>query len=128
MGLLETDRVDLALDPLTGDLAVGADGGPYWIAGLDAIVQLCTIKMQQFAGEYFADLDRGIDYWGEILGQKPGISRARDEFSTALLEVPGVSQIVTLELEFDGLTRNLTVSWQVRTEFGDSDIETTEVG
>lgn len=125
---LESERLDLKLD-INGDLEVPGSG-PSWAAGLDGVVQLCRIAMQQFEGEWFADLDYGVPWFQDILGGKPtaaNIERARNAFRAALVSVPGVLRVETLTLNFTGPIRTLDVRWQVQTIFGDSNIEATEV-
>lgn len=115
---------DLKLDPLTNDLVIGSD--LEWIRGIDAVVQSCRIALRMFQGEWFLNLDAGIPYWDQILGQKPAISIAiaRDEFRRELLTVNGVLEVIRMDVTFDGSTRTLSVSWQARTALGETPIDT----
>jgi hypothetical protein len=110
-----------------GDLVITSD--LQWTYGIDAVVQSCRIALQMFQGEWFLDLDAGIPYWDQILGQKPdiAIAVARDEFRRELLSVSGVLEVVRLEVTFDGPSRALTVTWQVRTALGETPIDTLDL-
>lgn len=121
---LATDVVDLLLGR-DNDL-VFADGDFQFVRGVDGVAQLCRIAVQMFAGEWFLDLDLGIPYWDLILGQNPDVAdlAARASFREALLGVPGVLRIIFLDVNFDGDTRQLTVSWQVSTAVGDTSSDT----
>lgn len=109
------------------DLVVTTDLA--WSTGIDAVAQSCRIKLQMFRGEWFLDLDVGIPYWDEILGQKAAaaIAVARQEFRDALLSVDGVLEVIKLEIAYDAPTRGLTITWQVRTALGDTPVDTLEL-
>ena len=72
---------------------------------------------------WFLNLDRGIPYYQEILGQNFEDSevRIRNAFRDELLTVPDVIEILLLQLEYESPVRTLTVragSWP--TGFGSS--------
>jgi len=117
---------DLLLDA-DGDLVITTD--LQWTYGIDAVVQSCRIALQMFQGEWFLDLDAGIPYWDQILGQKPAIAIAvaRDEFRRELLTVSGVLEVIRLDVTFNGATRALTVVWQVRTALGETPVDTLDL-
>ena len=123
---LENEPRDLLLDE-NNDLVIGSDLS--WTYGIDAVVQSCRIALQLFQGEWFLDLDAGIPYWEGILGRKPAtaIAIARDEFRRELLETAGVLEVLKLEVKYVGATRLLTIQWQVRTELGETPIDTLDL-
>lgn len=92
------------------------------VRGLAGITQACRIAVQMFQEEWFLDLDVGIPYLQSILGKPATVAQliARKEFRDELLSVEGVVAIVSLDTGFESTTRTLTVSWQVRTDFGDT--------
>jgi hypothetical protein len=120
---LETDPIDLLLGP-DNDLVIGTD--LQFTTGLTAIAQACRIALQMFQDEWFLDLDAGMPYWQDILGQKPDVAipaagmAARD----ALMSVPGVTDVPILNITFDGSTRKMSIPWQVSTAFGDTQPDT----
>lgn len=121
--------VDLLLGP-DNDLVVGVTDAS-WAYDIDGVAQSCRIAIQIFRDEWFADLDVGIEYYDGILGAKPdlGVARARAAYQRELLAVAGVIDIVRLDVSFDGATRELSVTWIMRTAFGDtpSDVITKRV-
>lgn len=124
MAALSTDPIDLLLD-VDGELVIDSDA--QFSTGLDAVVQGCRLRLQLFRGEWFLNLDEGVPYYQDILGQKYNEQNVRAAFRNALVSVPNVDSIIRLELDFNRGTRVLTVTWQVRTAFGDSEAETLEV-
>lgn len=130
-----TTGFDLELDPDTGDLVIDED--VHLTTGIDSVVQDALINLRLFRGEWFLDLDEGVPYFERIdsgvteaealLGQKFDEGKARDAIRDALIATNGVVEIVFLNVSFDRSTRVLTVTWQVRTDRGTSDVVTTEV-
>jgi hypothetical protein len=131
--MLATDPLDLLLDA-DGDLAI-EDGDFVFARGLEGITQLCRTRLQTFRGEWFADLTEGVPYLERdgvtaaeaLLGQKFNEVKARAAFRDVLLSTPGVLEVTSMTVTFDGTTRTLTVSWRVRTELGDTDLDTLEI-
>ncbi len=121
--MLETDPRDLLLDS-QNDLVIDRD--LQWSIGIDGVIQECRIKMQMFKNEWFLDLDSGIPYWGDILGQKPRLAMAAagQAFTEALLSVEGVESVTKMDVTYNGTTRRMTVAWSVRCVFGDTPVDT----
>lgn len=116
---LVTDPRDWLLDK-DNDLVITTD--LQWSRGLPAVVQSCRIALQMFQGEWFLDLDAGIPYWNNILGQKPGtaVVAARTAFRSALMAVESVTEVLKLDVTYDGKTRSMKITWKVRCSFGDT--------
>jgi hypothetical protein len=110
-----TDPVDLLLDD-DGDLILISD--LMFSTGLNAVAQGIRIRIQSFKGEWFLDLDHGVPYYQDLLGQKFNEVKARAAFRTAILSAPGVTELTSLEVTFDRASRALNVAWKTRTEFG----------
>ncbi len=122
--MLSTDPLDFLLDD-DGDLVVTTDVA--FTSGIEGVAQLVRTRIQTFRGELFQDVDFGVPYWQDLLGQKFDIVRARAAFRDIILKTPGVLGLVTYSVEFDGPTRTLHVTWSVRTLFGDTTEETLEI-
>jgi len=117
---LLNEAIDLAIGT-DNDLVVDAD--LQFVSGIAAVAQMCRIAVQMFAGEWFLDLDVGIPYWDEILGNNPTEASllAREAFAKELRAVNGVLDILSLNVTFDNAaSRTLTVSWQVQTALGNT--------
>lgn len=124
---LVDDPIDLALGD-DDDLIVTTDLA--FVRGLAGVAQMCRIAVQMFAGEWFLDLDVGIPYWEDIFGAPAEVAllSARAGFRDELLAVDGVLDIVSLVVTFDNArSRQLTVSWQVRTAIGNTPVDTMTV-
>lgn len=114
---LITEPIDLLLDS-DGDLVVGTDLS--LSSGLAAIVQGVRIRTQTFRGEWFLDLDHGVPWFTDILGQKYNEIRVRAAFRDAILDTPGIASLTSLRVDFSAGTRLLTVAWEAKSEFGDT--------
>jgi hypothetical protein len=114
------DPIGLAMDS-TGDIEVlttGAGAGIRFTKGVEAVTQNIEAAVSLFRGEWFLDLERGVPYYQEILGQRYSQETVLTAFRDQILTVPNVDQILTLTSSFDGATRTTTVSFEVLTPFG----------
>ena len=109
--------MDLKLDD-NGDLLIGDDGDLVLVDGIDAIAQHLTIRLQFFQGEWLLDLRIGFPYFEEVLRKAPDLNVVRSLFREAILTTPGVLEVTDLELDYDGVTRALSVSFQAQTTEG----------
>jgi len=110
-----TDPIGLLLDE-NGDLVVTAD--LQFSSGLDAIAQGIRIRILTFRGEWKLNLDTGVPYYQDLLGQRFDQVKAHAAFRNAISSTPGVSEISSLAASFNGRTRTMSVSWSVQTIFG----------
>lgn len=122
MALLETDPLDILLTA-DGDWAMGPDGLTF-VSGIDGVAQLILIGLRLFQGEWMFDLDAGVPYFQSILGEKFSADVLHDEVTKVIVGTPGVVEILNLSITYDGTTRRSAVTASVRTEFGDTEIET----
>lgn len=116
--LLESDILDVRLTE-NGDLYVGPNGLEF-VSGLEGVGQLVVIAIRMFLGEWFLNLDKGMPWFQEILGQKDAEDTLRRRLAETALGVPGVTAIISLTVELDGSTRRASGSMVVRTVFGDT--------
>lgn len=122
--MLETDPRDLALDK-QNDL-IFENGDFQFTYGLDGIIQEARIKLQMFEGEWFLNLEAGIPYWNEILGQKPDVAipAIAAHFNQTLLGIEDVTDVTKMSVAYNGKTRQLVVRWAVRSLFGNTPTDT----
>lgn len=119
---LETEPVTLKMNA-SGEVVV-----PWqFVSGVEAVNVGITTRLKLFAGEWFLDLEAGVPYWTDVLGQKFDDRKVRAAFRREILTCPGVAEIRSLEAAFDGATRELTVAWEVRCEFGADATGTTQI-
>lgn len=123
---LITDPIDWKLDPVTHDLVITTDIP--WVSGYDAVSQGCKVVLAMIEGEWFANLDEGIP-WLEregvtaqraLLGQKFNPEKARAAMRPELLSVPGVVAINYIDPTFNNKTREMTIRFEVDTEWDDT--------
>ncbi len=117
MALLLNDPISFLLDS-DGELDFKA--GMAFSSGRAGVAQSIRVRVLLFKGEWFANLDTGLPWHQDILGQKFETTRVRDAFRTVIATAPGVESIEKLTVSFDGDTRTLTVGWTVLTTFGDT--------
>ena len=106
----------LALDPLTGDLAL-AGGRLSLVEGVEAVAQRLRGRLSLWAGEWFADTSLGVPYLA-VLGVKGAVSLAEATLRRAVVTCPGVATLDSFALVFDPKTRGATVAFRVRTVDG----------
>ncbi len=112
--VVESDLAgDLELGPNNELVLSATDGDLVLVTGMKGIGQACKLAILAFKGEWFADLDEGVPWYDEILGQKREEARTRTAMRDALLGVDGVVKIEKLQLDWDGPTRTLSVAWEV---------------
>lgn len=133
MALLSTQPLGLRLTD-DGDLYRGTTRMEM-IAGIDAVVQAVRVRLQFYRGEWFADLGAGVPYLerdgvpasAALLGQHFSRAKAVAAFRAAILDTPGIVEILSLVVAFDGATRSLSVTWSALCVFGETDLETLEI-
>jgi hypothetical protein len=118
MALLSTDRLDRRLDE-NGDMYIGPNGSEP-ISGIEGVAQLVVIALRLFKEEWFLNMNKGMPWFQEILGEKLDEQLVRKRISEIVLAVPSVVGILSLGLRFEAVTRSLFVSLMVRTVFGDT--------
>lgn len=107
-----------------GDLDVSS-GALELVRGTDAILQSIKCRLQFFKGECFWDRSAGIPYFEDVFVKSPDANVLQSVFRAALLETPGVLEIVDLSLSFDRATRRLSVAFNVSSDVGELDSEVT---
>lgn len=117
---LETDPIDFLLSNEDEDLDIGEGSDLQLSTGIQAVLQALRERLKTFAGEWFLNLDHGVDYYGALLGQKFDPVVAQGAFRPVILEVPNVVELLSLNVAFDTPTRTLSVEFSVRTAFGDT--------
>jgi hypothetical protein len=132
--MLESDYLDLKIDPETGDLAIGPDGGFVMVSGREGVAQLVRIRLKLFKDEWFLNLDAGVPYYDEILGEKFSDLTLRRLITEQIMgkhglaRVPGVVGISSLGIEYDARLRRAIVTWIILTEFGDTEPDRLTLG
>lgn len=130
--MLETDQIGFLLDD-DGDIDLS--NGLVFATGLQAVAQGIRSRIQMVKGEWFLDLNLGVPWYEgngvssteAILGGKFDATRARQIFSSAITSAPGVTSLISLQINFNGSTRTMTVDWKVQTVFDEVVADVTEI-
>lgn len=102
---LDTALWDLSLDS-SGNIAMVSDSVPL-------LSQRIQCRLQTFRGECFLDRSVGVPYFSEITRKNPDLARIRSLLASVISGVDGVKKILSLDLRFDGKTRQMTVTFKV---------------
>lgn len=108
----------LKLDSRKRDLIINSDGKFERITGSNEVVQRIDVALNHYIEEYFINIPNGVPWYEEILGAKGGSSKISNILRTKILSVPGVVQIVSFRVNYNGVTRAYTVSSSVLVESG----------
>ncbi len=109
---------DLKINEQTGDLEIGSDGDLIIVDGIDAIAQHLRIRFQFFLGEWFLNRLLGVPYFEEILRKAPDLNVVQSIFRDVILTTPGVLEITKFLVDFDGVTRQLSLDFDANTTEG----------
>ena len=108
--LLLSDKGDLVIKDF--DLLLTSDK--------QILTQAIWQELKTFKGDWFLDIDKGLPYYQDILGQRNSIDSVRAIFIEAIKSVSGVKEIVDLELNLNGKDRTLDVSITVLDEYNNN--------
>ena len=112
------DPIDWALDPLTGDRVITAAAGASFATGLTAVRQNVEGALSLIKGEWFYDLDRGVAFYQEVVEKATTLARIKDIYREQIFTVQDVLEILTLTINFNGVTRTAAIYFEVLTTFG----------
>jgi hypothetical protein len=90
-----------------------------------AIKTMLKCKLNQIKGDWFLDLNEGLDYFGAIWGKTSPDIEMDSEFKIGIKKVIGVTEISSFTSEIDS-DRQLQVVFKIGTVFS-QDIDSTEI-
>lgn len=108
---------------INGDLDI-TNGKLSFTTGLEAIRQHLAIKLQIAKGEWFLNQEVGVPYFEKIFQKPANFEVVSSVFKTEILETPGVTELLSFEMDFDANTRELSISFKALTEEGILDFST----
>lgn len=104
------------LDLSAFDLGLVSDAGQ--------VAQRLQIKLRTFLGEVALNTQAGVPWFEEILGAKPqDLNRIDAIFREQILTAPEVESLEAFDLEFDAVTRRLSLSFTALTLYGPASVE-----
>jgi len=109
---------DIQLDPLTHDLVIAAPGDLRLVDGAARVAQQIKVTLLLFLGEWFLDTDFGVPYLEEVLVKNPNFAGVNALLRARILDVPGVTRIVSLSMDMNRQARTLSVTFSAETPFG----------
>lgn len=122
--MLSTDPLDFLLGP-DGDFVVTEDGLGT-VSGAEGVGQLCAIAAKLVLGEWFLDTGQGVD-WFTFFQERGSEAKASASLRAKWADTPGVSEVLSVKIVVDAVSRRAQVVGSVRTEFGDVEV-TASVG
>ena len=108
--------LDLALDTNHDLMVTGID--LVLVDGAEQVRQQLLIKLKLWQGEWFLDTEFGTPYLQQILGKQLTMSGAIVALRKSILEVQGVTQIMSFDYQFDRANRTIKVQFTVNTPHG----------
>lgn len=108
---------DLQIDLDSGELLI-VDGDLVLVSGEESIQQDLTCALRFFKGEWFDDLDAGVDYLGEFADKVTSDERRRAMVQAAALDVLGVVSVQSLSLVVNPSTRVARIDMGVASVVG----------
>ena len=98
---------------------VRENGDFVWLTDNDAITQVIKQKIQIFKGEWFMDLDLGVDYYNIIFPKTSSDFSRYLEFKRVVESVPGVVQVIDLNIELiSATTREYQLNMRIEADYG----------
>ena len=107
-----------------GDWTFGSGKSSYKTEQL-ALNQNIETKLYEWKGDCFFDNNAGVD-WKNRLAKRSQVKPLQDEVRTVILKADGVIEVTDLDLIFDSISRNLTVSYSVKTIYS-TEIESNSI-
>jgi len=89
------------------------------ITGIDETSQNITVNLKTILGEWFLDESIGVPWLNEIFVKRNSLSQAQAILIDQIRQTNGVKKINDLTFDFNGSTRQLSVSTRIQSEDGD---------
>lgn len=111
---------NLYLDPETNDIVLD-DNFNLRITTTDAeeLSQLITTRLQTYSGEAFSNRAIGIPYFEQVLIKNPNLPLIRSIIAAEVASIPGVRDVLRVDLTLDKLNRKLNGTIEVRSTAGE---------
>lgn len=111
--------MDILLDPVTHDVVFINGASPVAQSQQDIVAQRLKISLQTFLGEWFLDIDTGIPYFQQILNKIRSKSTVDTIFQQAILNDPGVVELLSYQSVLDSSRRGFHLEFAVRAANGE---------
>jgi hypothetical protein len=88
------------------------------INGADKVAQQIKINLLSFLGEWFLDNTYGVPYLEDILIKNPRMAVVENILRNHIMDIPNVTSIDSLTVNWDRKARNLGVQFTCETDLG----------
>ena len=105
------------VDPQTGEPQYG-NGAQNYVSDGAAVALIIGSTLRLLRGEMFLNLKAGIPDWQALLSHSITLPAVALIFQTAILNVPFVTGMSSMTVDYLPAARGLTFSAQVQTAFG----------
>jgi len=95
-----------------GDIVLDNHGMPTYIYGQTAIEQIIRNTVKIWAGEWFRDTSRGID-WPAIVSNQYSKAQIIEIISIAILKIKYIQEIVDISFELDNTNSTVTMTYTI---------------
>lgn len=102
------------------DISFDISGNLNLVSGIDEIIQDITTNILMVKGEWFIDIDAGIDYFGVVFQRSSTRTAVDAEFVKAIENTTGVVRIISYSSVVDRSNRGLTITFNASTTSGDT--------
>jgi len=114
--------LDIALDPDTHDLLI-RDNDLQIVNDADQLEQNLRIRLQFFIREWFLNINNGLPFYSDILVRNPNVSNIDSIIKAQIIDTNGVEEILAFISTFDAAERRYSITFKVRSEFGESELQ-----
>jgi len=83
------------------------------------VAQKLRIRLNTIKGEYFLNINQGIDYFNTVNVKNPNINNIEDLFKIEILNTPGVTELISFSLQIEKSTRVMSVFFKVQITSGE---------
>lgn len=114
--------IDIALDPMTGDLLL-LERSAVLVQDVDQIAQNLSIRLKFMLGEWYLNVLAGIPYYQFFFIKNPIQSQVESFLVDEITSTRGISQITSFSSSYDGANRKFAVIFGCKTIFGEIEID-----
>lgn len=105
--MIAPDRLGLAIDPATNDLALDATGNLAVVTNAHAVGQHIRQCLMTYRGEWFLNPATGVPWLDQVMGRRFDPALAEAVLKAAVYRVDGVREITSFGIGFQMDRRNL---------------------
>ena len=104
----------LYLTPESNDLEFSGGRLRFTTSAVEAAVQKARVRFDFWLGEWFLDTSQGFPYLERVLVKGVDMALVESLIRRTLLGVPEIDSVLSLTLDLDRATRELSVDWVIK--------------